>query len=97
METIDGSAEAESDYKPIREQITFMPKERIKEVYVEIIDDDVWEPDEFFFVKLFLDPNEKKDNVILGKISINQVTIINDDGRQGSFHSFIHSFIHSFY
>ncbi|XP_041364982.1 sodium/calcium exchanger 2-like isoform X2 [Gigantopelta aegis] len=79
VETIDGSAEADSDYKPIKQKITFQPKEKVKDLYVEIIDDDIWEPDEFFFVKLILDPNEKNDNVILGKTSINQVTIINDD------------------
>ncbi|XP_071105716.1 sodium/calcium exchanger 3-like isoform X1 [Haliotis cracherodii] len=80
VETIDGSAEAGSDYKPIKQKLTFGPKECLKDVYVEIVDDDVWEPDEFFFVKLFLEPEQVKgDEVVLGKVSINQVTIVNDD------------------
>ncbi|XP_062575827.1 sodium/calcium exchanger 3-like isoform X2 [Saccostrea cucullata] len=77
VETIDGSAEEGSDYKPLKEDITFAVNERLREVYIEIIDDDEWEPDEIFFVKLSL-PHEQKD-VVIGKMAINQITIINDD------------------
>ena len=79
METCDGTAEAESDYKPVKQTLTFAPNEISKEVHVEIIDDDVWEPDEFFYVKLYVE--EETERVVLGKISINMVTIINDDGQ----------------
>lgn len=78
METIDGTAEAGSDYKPVKDVIKFAAKEQLKDFYVDIIDDDIWEPDEFFFVKLSLEPNQ---NAVLGKTSINQVTIVNDDGK----------------
>ncbi|XP_050391531.1 sodium/calcium exchanger 2-like [Patella vulgata] len=78
VETIDGSAEAGNDYKPIKQKLTFKPKETLKEIFIEIIDDDVWEPDEFFFVKLFLEDGQDSA-ASLGKVSINQVTIVNDD------------------
>lgn len=79
VETIDGTAEAGSDYKPLKEKITFAVNERLREVYIEIIDDDEWEPDEIFFVKLCM-PHESKEAVV-GKMAINQITIINDDGK----------------
>ena len=79
-ETIDGSAEAESDYKPLKETVLFSPQERLQEIYVEIIDDDVWEPDEMFYVKLTV-ADGQKDTVVLGKTEITQITIINDDGK----------------
>lgn len=77
VETIDGTAEAGSDYKPLKEEITFAVNERLREVYIGIIDDDEWEPDEIFFVKLSI-PHESKD-IVVGKMAINQITIINDD------------------
>ncbi|CAG5117035.1 unnamed protein product, partial [Candidula unifasciata] len=80
IETIDGTAEAESDYRPIRQLLTFKAGEKTKDIYIEIINDDVWEPDEFFFVKLFHHPAGSTENeVTIGKLSINQVTIVNDD------------------
>lgn len=79
VETIDGTAEAGSDYKPLKEEITFAVNERLREVYIEIIDDDEWEPDEIFFVKLCM-PHESKEAAV-GKMAINQITIINDDGK----------------
>lgn len=81
VETIDGTAEAGSDYKPMKEFVEFAVNESLREVHVEIIDDDIWEPDEFFFVKLHLPEDKKQHDVVLGKVSINQVTIINDDGK----------------
>lgn len=79
IETIDGTAEAGSDYKPLNQMLTFTPTETQKELFIEIVDDDIWEPDEFFFVKMI--KIDDSPNVVIGKISINQVTIINDDGK----------------
>jgi len=59
--------------------MVFAPGETKKAVEVKIIDDDEWEPDETFFVKLSLDPTDSQTK--LGKQTINQVTIINDDGK----------------
>ncbi|GAB1604677.1 sodium/calcium exchanger 3-like [Argonauta hians] len=78
VETYDGTAESGSDYRPIKETVVFEPNEHSKEIQVEIIDDDVWEPDEFFYIKLYID-SDSTDRVVLGKIAINMVTIINDD------------------
>ncbi|GFO31494.1 sodium/calcium exchanger, partial [Plakobranchus ocellatus] len=80
VETIDGTAQAVEDYKPIKQMLTFRPGESSKDVYIEIIDDDVWEPDEFFFVKLYKhSQGSPESEVEIGKLAINQVTIVNDD------------------
>ena len=81
VETIDGTAEAESDYIPMKSKISFAENECLREIHIGIVDDDIWEPDEFFFAKLFIDlENQNHQHTILGSASINQITIINDDG-----------------
>ena len=45
------------------------------------MDDNQWEPDEEFFVKLTLIPGETSENVKLGKTCIMEITILNDDGK----------------
>lgn len=77
-ETIDGTAEAGSDYIAKKGTITFEPEETSKHIEVIIIDDYEWEPDETFFVKLHSDVEESIDCEI-GPHSIAEVTIINDD------------------
>ena len=79
IETIDGSAEANKDYIPIKETITFEPEETLKQIEIVIIDDNEWEPDEVFFVKLSLDPDDS--TTVLGKKTIQEITILNDDGQ----------------
>ena len=82
VETIDGTAKAVSDYTPLKRKICFDANEILQPLYIEIVDDDVWEPDEIFFAKLFIDADdENAKHVILGNTSINQITIINDDGK----------------
>lgn len=49
-------------------------------VDVEIVDDNQWEPDEEFFLKLSLVATENNENVQLGHMSIMEITILNDDG-----------------
>lgn len=78
METLDGTAEAEKDYKPIKESMMFEDGETEKSIDIEIIDDNEWELDEVFFVKLSL-PSENPD-VVLGHRTIQEIKIINDDG-----------------
>ena len=46
------------------------------------MDDNQWEPDEEFFVKLTLIPGTDSENVRLGKTCIMEITILNDDGRK---------------
>lgn len=78
METIDGSATAGEDYVPVKQTLVFKPEQTYIEYVVEIIDDNVYEPDETFFVKMALEPDQ---DAIMGKKSINMITIINDDGE----------------
>ena len=47
------------------------------------MDDNQWEPDEEFFVKLTLIPGDDSQKVRLGRTSIMEITILNDDGRFG--------------
>ena len=85
METINGTATAPEDYIHLEEDVHFANNEQLRQLYVEIIDDNEWEPDEFFFVKLALPEAEENEDIVLGNISITQVTIINDDGMNMSF------------
>ena len=80
FETIDGTASADSDYVAKKDTLVFKPDETSKHVTIEIIDDNEWEEDEVFFVKLSCyDASETQ--VQIGHQSITEVTIINDDGR----------------
>ena len=54
--------------------------EQEKKVVITIIDDNQWEPDETFFVKLSL-PEGEETNTKLGSKTVALVTIINDDGK----------------
>ena len=44
------------------------------------MDDNQWEPDEEFFLKLTLIPGRDSEEVRLGRTSIMEITILNDDG-----------------
>lgn len=79
VETIDGSAVEGEDYEPLNEILTFEPNEREKEIPLKIIDDNQWEPDEEFFVKLTLLPGSDSEEVRLGRTCIMEITILNDD------------------
>lgn len=86
VETIDGTAEATSDYKPLKETKVFEPKETLLPIDIEIIDDNVWEPDEVFFIRMTLEPDQQ---AVLGKHPVTQVTILNDDGMTNYPHYFV--------
>jgi len=45
------------------------------------VDDNQWEPDEEFFLKLTLIPGHDCEAVRLGKTCIMEITILNDDGK----------------
>ncbi|XP_071108241.1 sodium/calcium exchanger Calx-like isoform X1 [Haliotis cracherodii] len=76
VETINGTALAGEDYKPFDEKVKFAKNEMLRQIYIEIVDDCEWEPDEFFFVKMTTEPEH---DIAIGNIAICQVTIINDD------------------
>ena len=82
VETIDGSAEADKDYKPVKKTLMFEKDEAHQSFEIEIMDDNEWEPDEVFFVKMCLDTQDPgSKTAVIGHHSICEVTIINDDGE----------------
>ena len=87
VETIDGSANEGEDYQAVDEILTFEPMETEKEIGITIVDNNQDEvPDEEFFLKLpefflklsLLSSGPTKD-VKLGRTSIMEITILNDD------------------
>ena len=75
METIDGTAEAVKDYIPVRQTIAFAPNEVLQHVDIAIVDDNEWEPDEVFFVKLSLDVDDE---------TVAQFHIVDDETTQSA-------------
>ncbi|XP_035826399.1 extracellular matrix protein FRAS1 [Aplysia californica] len=59
--------------------VTFRPGERSKSCIVNIVDDEDFEPDEVFLLKLGLPEGSQKDQVMLGAIDTATVTITNHD------------------
>lgn len=82
VETIEGTAESGKDYEPVKTTMVFEKDEVYKFIEIEIIDDNEWEPDEIFFVKMLLDIDDPGyKHSLIGKHSIVEITIINDDGK----------------
>ncbi|XP_042895343.1 sodium/calcium exchanger 3 [Parasteatoda tepidariorum] len=52
FETEDGTAEAGSDYEPLAGTIIFRPGEAQQQIFITVIDDDIFEEDEHFYVRL---------------------------------------------
>ncbi|KAL6105218.1 slc8a3 [Pungitius sinensis] len=89
--TEDGSANAGADYEFSEGTVVFKPGEMIKEINIGIIDDDIFEEDEHFFVRLsnlrvletedeVLSPNSLQyPKAILGFPTVATVTILDDD------------------
>lgn len=79
-ETINGTAMAGEDYEAKKDVLVFKPGENLKHIDITIIDDNEWEENEVFFLKLSRF-DYKDDTVDIGEQSITEVTIINDDGK----------------
>ncbi|XP_056617279.1 sodium/calcium exchanger 3 isoform X2 [Triplophysa dalaica] len=89
--TEDGSANAGADYEFTEGTVVFKPGEVIKEISVGIIDDDIFEEDEHFFVRLSnVRVLETEDEVLspsslpypmalIGFPAVATVTILDDD------------------
>ncbi|XP_023998212.1 sodium/calcium exchanger 3-like [Salvelinus sp. IW2-2015] len=91
--TEDGSANAGADYEFTEGTLVFKPGEIVKEISIGIIDDDIFEEDEHFFVRLsnvrvlesdedetLLSPNSLPyPKALLGFPSVATVTILDDD------------------
>ncbi|CAF1313946.1 unnamed protein product, partial [Rotaria sordida] len=78
LDTIDGTAIAGEDYIKLSEEFTMEPGQREKKIIIHVIDDNQWEPDETFLVKLSL-PKGEEAHTKLGSKTVAIVTIINDD------------------
>ncbi|EJW71555.1 hypothetical protein WUBG_17539, partial [Wuchereria bancrofti] len=50
--TEDGTANAGDDYIPVKGTLIFHPEDKIQKVTIEIVDDDVFEEDEHFYLHL---------------------------------------------
>ncbi|XP_061098633.1 sodium/calcium exchanger 3 isoform X2 [Conger conger] len=88
--TEDGSANAGADYEFTEGTAVFKPGEQQKDIAVGIIDDDIFEEDEHFFVRIsnvrvletddLLTPNSLSyPKALLGFPSVATVTILDDD------------------
>ncbi|XP_019909344.2 sodium/calcium exchanger 3 isoform X2 [Esox lucius] len=91
--TEDGSANAGADYEFTEGTMVFKPGEVVKEISIGIIDDDIFEEDEHFFVRLsnvrvldldeddtLLSPNSLPyPKAVLGFPAVATVTILDDD------------------
>ncbi|KAM3871526.1 sodium/calcium exchanger 3 isoform 1-T1 [Diretmus argenteus] len=89
--TEDGSANAGADYEFTEGTVVFKPGETIKEISIGIIDDDIFEEDEHFFVRIgnlrvletedeVLSPNSLPyPKAMLGFPTVATVTILDDD------------------
>lgn len=74
-----GTATAHEDYKPLRQLVKFAQGEVVKAVTVEIVDDQQWEPDESFFLRMSVPLTQR--SVRLGRKTVMEIVIINDDGE----------------
>jgi solute carrier family 8 (sodium/calcium exchanger) len=81
LDTIDGTATAGEDYVKLSEEFVLERGQQEKKVTIHVIDDNQWEPDETFFVKLSL-PEGEEMHTKLGSKTVALVTIINDDGSK---------------
>ena len=80
VDTVDGTAKEGTDYRGIHTTIEFVPGQTELEIEMEILDDDDWEPDEHFFLRITLDPNSENSGVAkIGKRHIMTIKILNDD------------------
>lgn len=92
FETEDGSAEAGSDYIGNKGTLTFPPGVDEQRFRIEVIDDDVFEADEHFYVRL----SNISDNATLSTPKVATVMILDDDhGGIFSFASKDHELVES--
>lgn len=76
-ETEDGSAEAGSDYVGKKGTLVFAPGVDEQRFKIEVIDDDLFEQDEHFYVRLKL--NNPNDDITLATPNVATVMILDDD------------------
>jgi solute carrier family 8 (sodium/calcium exchanger) len=74
--TVEGDAKKDKDYKPVDEIVRFEQGQKEAKITITIIDDDQWNPDREFFVKLY---DANSDELLTGKDRETRITIIDDD------------------
>ena len=81
LDTMDGTAVAGEDYVALHQLVTFMPGQREKDVVMEVLNDDAWEPDEDFYVKLSypVSGGDSSQKYKFGRNKIMTITTLNDD------------------
>lgn len=77
--TRDGKAKAGEDYKQCNDEVIFMPDEIRKDIKIEIIDDDIVEEDEDFYVDLCSPSCIGGGSAMLGDCTTTEIWIIDDD------------------
>ncbi|VDN07880.1 unnamed protein product [Thelazia callipaeda] len=73
--TEDGTANAGSDYVPVKGTLIFYPDDKIKKVSIEITDDDVFEEDEHFYFHLKNLRVRTKDGLVLDPLQLGGVPL----------------------
>ncbi|VDK60528.1 unnamed protein product [Anisakis simplex] len=73
--TEDGTANAGSDYIAVNGTLTFYPEDKQQSITIEIVDDDVFEEDEHFFLHLKNLRVRTKDGLILDPTCIGGVPV----------------------
>ncbi|VDO35624.1 unnamed protein product [Onchocerca flexuosa] len=73
--TEDGTANAGIDYIPLKGTLTFCPEDKTKKITVEIVDDDVFEEDEHFYLHLNNLRVCTKDGLVLDPLKLGGVPL----------------------
>jgi len=76
INTRDGEAKAPEDYEPHNEMITMKAKEKTRNILINIVDDDNYEPDKDFYVVLL---DEETMQQLPGDDTLCTVTILDED------------------
>ena len=81
VDTMDGTAVAGEDYVALHQVITFKSGEWEKVIVMEVLNDDAWEPDEDFYVKLSYPAtcSDSSPKYKFGRNKILTITTLNDD------------------
>lgn len=73
--TEDGTANADSDYLPRKGTLTFYPEDKHQKISIEIVDDDVFEEDEHFYLHLTNLRVRTRDGLILDPTRLGGVPV----------------------
>jgi len=79
VHTIEGTAKNNDDFEPIlHHEVVFEPYVFEQSVSVRIVDDNQWEPEEYFYLRVSTIQATSQD-VAIGRTNTIEITIIDDD------------------